>query len=148
MKSMLVGACMLALTLMCQTAGAGTTLITSNEAALPPVGRTMLASTLRGITRGPTLVLRSPEATVTSPFNLRFEFQAHGGSTIKPESFHLIYIKKPRIDLTSRVRPFVTETGVDMAEAEAPPGRHVVEAEITDSDGRATSVIFVLNVIK
>ncbi len=148
MKSTFAVGCVLALTMMCQSASAGTTLITSKEAALPPVGRTLLASTMRGITRGPTLVMRSPEATVTSPFNLRFEFRAHGGSTIMPESFHLIYMKKPKIDLTSRVRPFVTATGVDVVEAEAPPGRHVIEAEITDSDGRATSVIFVLNVIK
>ena len=104
--------------------------------------------TTRAITRRPDLVLVSPEKAVTSPFNLQFKFQAHGGSSIKPASFHLIYLKDPAVDLTARVQPFVSANGVEMTGAEAPPGRHMIEARISDSDGREASSVFTLNVTK
>ena len=112
-----------------------------------PAHRKSLSIT-RAITRRPDLTLVSPEKTVTSPFNLQFKFQAHGGSTIKPDSFHLIYLKSPVVDLTQRVRPYVTASGVEMTGAETPPGQHVIEAKISDSDGRESSGVFVLNVTK
>jgi hypothetical protein len=104
--------------------------------------------TTRAITRRPDLILVSPEKAVTSPFNLQLKFQAHGGSTIKPDSFHLIYLKSPVVDLTRRVRPYVTANGVEMMGAEAPEGQHMIEAKISDSDGRESSGVFVLNVTK
>jgi hypothetical protein len=141
--------CFLALALSGHAAGAGTVLIKPEEAALPsPPDAPSIALVTRGITRRPNVVLTSPEASVTSPFNLNFKFQAHGGSTIKPDSFHLIYLKKPNVDLTARVKPYVTAKGVNMAGAEAPPGRHVIKVMISDSADRKTSVVFVLNVLK
>ncbi len=149
MRFMLFGWCFLALVLSGQAASAGNVLIKPDEAALPPApNSTGLALVTRGITRRPNVTLTSPEASVTSPFNLEFTFQAHGGSTIKPNSFHLIYLKKPNIDLTARVKPFVSANGVEMAGAEAPPGKHMIKVQISDSDNRQASAVFVLNVIK
>jgi hypothetical protein len=141
--------CLLALTLNAAPASAGTVLIKSDEAALPPPTSTAnLPLITRALTRRPSVTLLSPEAGVTSPFNLKVKFRAHGGSTIKPDSFKAIYLKNPNIDLTSRIAAFVTANGVDMIGAEAPPGRHMIEVKIADSDSRETSAIFVLNVIK
>jgi hypothetical protein len=141
--------CLLALALSGHAASAGSVLIKAAEAALPPApAAANLALATRGITRRPNVILVSPEASVTSPFNLDFKFRAHGGSAIKPDSFHLIYLKKPTVDLTARVKPFVTAKGVKMEGAEAPPGRHAIKVTIADSAGRKTSAIFVLNVLK
>jgi hypothetical protein len=149
MRFMLFGWCLLVLVLSGQAASAGTVLIKPEEAALPPASSaTGLALVTRGITRRPNVTLTSPGASVTSPFNLEFKFQAHGGSTIKPNSFHLIYLKKPNVDLTARVKPYVTANGVELAGAEAPPGKHTIKVQISDSDNRQTSAVFVLNVIK
>jgi len=149
MRSMVFGWCVIALALSSHAASAGDVLIKPEEAALPPAtNATKVPLTTRAITRRPDLTLVSPETAVTSPFNLQFKFRAHGGSSIKPDSFHLIYLKNPTVDLTARVRPYVTASGVEMTGAQAPPGRHMIEGKISDSDGRESSSVFVLNVIE
>ena len=141
--------CLLALALSGHAASAGSVLIKAAEAALPPApAAAKLALATRGITRRPNVILVSPKASVSSPFDLDFKFRAHGGSTIKPDSFHVIYLKKPTVDLTARVKPFVTAKGVKMEGAETPPGRHAIKVTIADSAGRKGSAIFVLNVLK
>ena len=128
-------------------AGAGTILIKPEEAALPPSeNAAKTASATRALTRRPDILLVSPEGPVSSPFELRFKFQAHGSSHIRPNSFRLIYLKNPAVDLTERVRPFVTASGVEMPGAETPVGKHLVEARISDDGDRETSSVFVLNI--
>jgi hypothetical protein len=96
----------------------------------------------------PRRFLVSPEKDVTSPFNFQLKFLAHGGSAINADSFHLTYLRNPTVDLTARVRTYVTAGGLEMAGGQAPLGRHVIEAKISDRDGREGSVVFVLNVVK
>ncbi len=146
MRSTVFGCCLLAFVLSGHAASAGNVLITAEEAALPSASKT--AKLTRGITRKPNIIMTSPEASVSSPFNLRFKFQAHGGSKIKSDSFHLIYLKNPNVDLTARVRSYVTAEGVNMPDAEVPPGRHLIEAIIADSENREGSAVFVLNILK
>lgn len=149
MRSAVFGSCVLALVLSAHAASAGEVLIKPEEAALPPPpNASSLTLVTRGITRKPNVVLASPEASVTSPFNLQFKFHAHGGSTIKPNSFHLIYLKSPNVDLTARVQPFVTADGVEMTGAEAPPGKHLIKVLISDSENREATAVFTLNVLK
>jgi len=149
MRSMVFGCGLIALVLSGHAATAGNVLIKPEEAALPaPANAATVALVTRGITRKPNVVLASPEASVSSPFNLQFRFQAHGGSTIKPNSFHLIYLKSPNVDLTARVSPYVTADGVEMVGAEAPPGKHLIQVLISDSENREATAVFVLNVLK
>ncbi len=147
MRSVLFGCCLLALS--GQAVRAGNVLIKAEEANLPPPGTTKNVSLVtRGITRRPSIILVSPEASVTSPFTLQLKFEAHGGSTIKPSSFHLIYLRSPNVDLTARVKPFETADGVKMTDAEAPPGQHMLRVMISDSANREASTVFTLNVLK
>jgi hypothetical protein len=149
MRSAVFGSCVLALVLSGHAASAGEVLIKPEEAALPaPPNATGVALVTRGITRKPNVILASPEASVSSPFNLQFIFHAHGGSTIKPNSFHLIYLKSPNVDLTARVMPYVTADGVEMTGAEAPPGKHLIKVLISDSENREATAVFTLNVLK
>jgi hypothetical protein len=149
MRSMIFGCGVLALALGGQPASAGTVLIKSEEAALPsPPTTTSVALVTRGITRKPNVILASPEASVSSPFNLQLRFQAHGGSHIEPNSFHMIYLKSPNVDLTDRVKPYVTADGVQVTGAEVPPGKHMIKVTITDTDNREGSAVFFLNVLK
>ena len=128
---------------------AGDMLITPEEAALPPpINAPKAPLVTRAITRRPDVILVSPEKAVTSPFNFQLKFLAHGGSAINADSFHLTYLRNPTVDLTARVRTFVTAGGLEMAGAEAPLGRHMIEAKISDRDGREGLVVFVLNVVK
>jgi hypothetical protein len=149
MKSKVIGCCLLALALSGHAASAGEVLIKPEEAALPsPPTTASVALRTRGITRKPNVILTSPEASVSSPFNLQLKFEAHGGSKIKPSTFRLIYLRTPNVDLSARVKPYVTAEGVDMNGAEAPPGKHLIKATVSDSENREGSAVFVLNVLK
>ncbi|KIL98447.1 hypothetical protein CCC_03730 [Paramagnetospirillum magnetotacticum MS-1] len=131
------------LLLMAPQAGAAT-LITEAEAALPAAAGGV---TLRGITRGPTVKLVNPAET-KSPFDLKVKFEPHGGAAIEPGSIKVVYLKSPIVDITDRVKPFVSLTGIDMAKAEIPAGRHSIRIDVKDSEGRAGSTTVELTVTK
>jgi len=125
-------------------------LITADEAQLPLAANADL--TFRaGISRGPAIELVSPKpsgASVQSPVHLQLKFEGRGGAQIDPDSLKLTYIRNPLIDLTSRVKDFAKPTGIDVPEADIPPGMHVIRADVKDKDGRSGSLIFKLNVAK
>lgn len=118
-------------------------LITAAEAALPAPPE--LGLTLRGITRGPAIdqIEPSPDAKdVASPMSLKIGFSARNNATIDPGSVKVTYIKSPSVDLTERMKAYVTPDGIDMKKAELPPGNHVIRIDLKDSQGRtATSTI-------
>ena len=120
------------------------TLITEAEAALPAAAGTV---TMRGITRGPTIKMVSPGDT-KSPFELKLKFEAHGGAKIEPGSLKVVYLKSPSVDITDRVKEFVTADGIDMTKAEVPAGQHAIRFDIKDSDGRVGSATVQLSVTK
>ena len=149
MRFVVLGVCALLFALNSEAVRAGTVLISTDEGALPPSSdATRIPVATRAITRRPDLILVSPTKSVNSPFDLQFKFQAHGNSGIKPDSFRLIYLKSPTVDLTARVRPYIQANGLVMPQAEAPAGRHVIEAKISDSDGRETVAVFAFEVVK
>jgi hypothetical protein len=120
------------------------TLITDAEAALPAAAGGL---TMRGVTRGPTVKLVSPAAT-KSPFQLKVRFEPHGGARIEPGSVKVVYLKSPVVDITDRIKPFVTADGIDMAKAEVPAGQHALRIEVKDSDGRPGTAVVDLSVGK
>ena len=119
-------------------------LITSDEAKLPPP-KGAVAMSSRGITRGPRIELVSP-TDVRSPMHLQLKFESFGGAKINADSIKVTYVKSPAVDLTSRIKPFVQPTGIDMPNAELPAGDHQVRIDLQDSDGRTASTSFVLKV--
>jgi hypothetical protein len=126
-------------------AGGGTaraeTLITEAEAKLPAAE----GLSLRGVTRGPGIKMISP-ASIRSPFHLQVKFEPRGGARIEPGSIKVVYVKSPAVDITGRVKPFVSGDGIDMAKAEVPPGQHVLRIEVKDSEGRAGTASLELTV--
>jgi hypothetical protein len=124
-------------------------LITEQEAALPAAADTGL--TFRGVTRGPKIKIVSPApgaGTVTSPVNLRLQFESFGGSKIDKSSVKASYLKSPTVDLTQRLEKFMDEGGVNMEGAVIPPGEHVIKVDLKDTDSRAGSTSIKINVAK
>jgi hypothetical protein len=103
-------------------------LITADEAKLPPP-KGAIPISARGVTRGPKVELVSNGA-IQSPAPLQLKFQTFG------------------VDLTPRLKPFVTATGINVPAAELPPGEHIVRIDIKDSDGRTGTGNFMLKVEK
>jgi hypothetical protein len=103
----------------------------------------------RGISRGPKILLISPAPKagfIRSPFNLKLRFQSFGGAAIDLDSIVITYKKIPPIDLTQRVRTFLQSNGIDLDDAEAPPGEHRFRVDVKDSDGRAGTTEFTIKV--
>ncbi|MGP0082803.1 MAG: hypothetical protein ACLP0B_04100 [Steroidobacteraceae bacterium] len=122
----------------------GEVLITPREAALPP--RVDVSLELRGLTRGPSLdqISPKPAMSVRSPFALKIKFTAHNNSNVDSTTMKASYLKLTPIDLTERLRKYTSGDGIDMPDAEVPPGAHLLRIELKDSLGRTTVVVIKL----
>lgn len=122
-------------------------LITEKEAKLPPA---MSTTTRGGVTRGPSIVVvtPSPDADVTVPFPVKVTFKPHGGSKIDPSKVTVLYLKRPTVDLTPRLKAAISESGIDLADASAPPGTHEIKIDVTDDAGRTKSAVMSFTVVK
>ena len=143
MQHMKVCCLLLGLALIPARSEAGTILITEQEASLPN-GRSGPIS--RGITRGPSVELVQPAETAHSPVHFQIKFQTFGGTKIDLDSLHVSYLKSPEIDLVPRLMRFVQRSGIDVPDAELPPGEHSFRIEVSDTEGRTRSSVFVLKV--
>jgi hypothetical protein len=120
-------------------------LITPEEAKLPPP-KVAVALSARGVTRGPQIELIQDADPTHSPTHFQLKFVAHGGATIDPASVQMIYLRTPDVDLTPRIKPFVTVNGIDIPSAVVPAGAHILRIDLKDSDGRIGTLNFTLNV--
>jgi hypothetical protein len=122
-------------------------LITSAEAALPAAATTEIA--MRGLTRGPSVDQRSPSPdalTPLGPLTLDVAFEAHNGASVDPGSVRVTYLKDPAVDLTQRLKPYITPTGIKAGDVDVPPGTHMIRIDLTDSQGRSTTAVMKLQV--
>jgi hypothetical protein len=121
-------------------------LITAQEAQLPravpggapapPGGAAAGYDKDRGTpTRPPDVIIQSPTGAVASPFPLRVTFTPHNGARIDPNGVTVTLLTKPEVDLTDRVRPYLSAGGVNFVQAEAPPGQYRVRIELIDDAG-------------
>jgi len=122
-------------------------LISAKEAALPAASGTLAT---RGISRGPSVKIVSPEAdtSVSSPIDFKVSFEARGEGKIDPESVKVVYMKSPFVDLTPRLKGAISAQGINFAKADVPPGAHTIRVTVKDNDGRETNSVFTLNVTK
>jgi hypothetical protein len=113
-------------------------LIAADEAAQPPSSDVNM--NVRGITRGPSVeqISPSPTAAVHSPLELKIKFIAHNSAKVDPAAVKVIYEKQTPIDLTDRLRKYMSSNGIDMPDAEVPPGTHMLRVELKDSLGRTS----------
>ncbi len=125
---------------------AAVVLITEQEARLPPL-KGALVTERRGISRGPKVEFIADGDPTHSPMHFQLRFVSYGGARIDPGSVKFTYLKTPNVDLTDRVRPFVQASGIDIPDAELPPGDHMLRVDIKDQDGRVGTTVFDLKVM-
>jgi hypothetical protein len=121
-------------------------LITEAEARLPRDHDAGMPT--RGITRGPGIeqLLPQVDPPSSSPFSLRIKFHSRNRVEIDPSSIRLTYLTRPPVDLTERVRKYVGPEGIELFDAEVPPGVHLLRVELKDKQGRPSSIIIKFNV--
>jgi hypothetical protein len=120
-------------------------LITAEEASLPPAADMSLDN--RAITRGPGIAQVVPGADDPAPvpLPLKITFIKRNGVPIDPASVRLVYLKRPNIDLTARVKPFITPDGIEIDRANVPTGSHVIRIDVRDARGRSGAALIKLN---
>jgi len=83
---------------------------------------------------------------VRSPLNLLLKFETYGGSVIEPRSVKMIYLKNLAINLTQRIGDLIKTSGIEVDNAQVPPGTHYIRVEVKDNAGRLGSTTFALSV--
>jgi len=111
-------------------------LITREEAGLPTAAKA--AASTRNLTRGPGIdTLPTPDKGVDGkPFRLAVRFMPSNGVPIDPGTVRVFYRRQPPVDITERIKPFITPAGIDAPSVIVPSGSHVIEIEATDKEGR------------
>ena len=145
--SLLLASCCLAV-LHSSCSAAGEVLITAAEADLPASAEAALSP--RALTRGPAVeqITPEPDARVTSPLPLKIRFVGRNNTSIDPSSVRITYLRSPNVDLTTRIQSHVTADGIEITQAEAPPGVHVLRIELRDTRGRSGTGTVMLSVVK
>jgi hypothetical protein len=125
-------------------------LVTEQEAALPP--NQLPALELRGSpTRRPNVTVVSPPlnaGVMKSPLVFKVKLQTFGGAKIDVDSIVVTYKKAPLIDITQRIAAFIKPDGIEIADAEVPPGTHAFRITLKDKDGRIGGADFSFQVAK
>ena len=87
----------------------------------------------------PLIELSAPKlsSAVSSPTPIELKFQSTPPSTVKPETFKVLY-GSFEIDITKRILNLakVTEAGVFVQEASLPKGKHKLMMVVEDTAGR------------
>jgi len=133
---------------------AAVVLISEQEAALP-FARTAvaLAGNLalddRAITRSPKIIPVSPtEEATASPIHFQIKFLTFNGARIDPKLLKVTYLRQSPIDLTSRIAPFLVSDGIDIPRALVARGKHLIQVDVADTEGRESSKLINLEIAR
>jgi hypothetical protein len=136
--------------LTCASASSASELLISKDEAARPALADIGAFGTRGLTRGPRIEQVSPDphsAGAKAPFPLEIKFIAHNDTTVDPSSVQVIYLKSPSVDLTPRLKSHITASGIDLGDADVPPGTHMIRIDVVDSQGRKGTSVIKLSVL-
>lgn len=122
-------------------------LITAEEAATPDAPLFQLRSG-REDDKGPTIEVISPttENTYESPLAISVKFLPKEGIEIDLSTFKVEYLKFFTIDITERLKPYVTVEGIDVPDAKLPSGKHSIRLAIGDVTGAVSRRVFTVKV--
>jgi hypothetical protein len=125
-------------------------LVTQEEAAYPD--DPYAADSPRGSpTAGPQIEVVSPALSglISSPFQFKVKFKAHAGATIDADSIAITYKKIPAIDITQRIKAYIVDGEINIADAQLPAGTHPFRIDVKDTRGRwAVPAYFKIGITK
>lgn len=108
-RSVLAATVMLPALLQVSVAAEPVQLITPEEARLPASSPGGID---RNITRGPGIDTLAPSAIgVDGTFRFAVKFKPRNGVEIDPDNVSVTYLREPNVDLTARVKAFISTDG-------------------------------------
>lgn len=98
---------------------------------------------------GPDIKIISPsqDREMRSPFKLAVRFTPRSGSQVDLSTFRVECLKIITVDLTSRVRPYLTSNGIEMENVKIPAGNHRIRLSVADTMGNVTVEVFTIRVL-
>ena len=119
-------------------------LVTDDEASQPAT-----RGSFEQQSKGPDIRILAPVggSTVQSPFPIHIEFISDGAAAaVNMASLKLTYMKLWGIDITDRVREYISGTTLSVPETDIPSGRHTIEIYIEDNNRNVSSRQITINV--
>jgi len=131
-------------------AGHGFTLITAQEAAQPEPPSLFGVKCSRLEEGGPQIKISSPKLNepLFTPFVVDVFFEAPPDKTIDYGSLRLRYLKFIPIDLTDRVKGYLSKNRLLVKDVNVPQGQHCLQLLIAYTTGEETLIEIFLQVIK
>ena len=99
---------------------------------------------------GPHIKINAPKLDVPllTPFVVDIAFEASWNKIIDYDSLRVRYLKFIPIDLTDRVKPYLSNNRLMLKDVKVPQGRHCLQVQIGYKSGEKTLIEILLNVIK
>lgn len=121
-------------------------LLTPAEAALPAAKAYGFAGRERY--DGPAIAVESPpqEGAETAGTSLKIRFTPRQGERVDLASVKVECLKETPIDLTPRLKPYVTASGVSVEKVRMPEGLYRFRVSVADYQGRLSEKEFTVNV--
>ncbi len=123
-------------------------LVTPEEAALANA-ESQPTLRKRGIDprSGPVIELLKPSAGQAShaPVEIDVKFRP-SAAPIDESTIQVTLLKIINVDLTDRLRPYMTASGIYIPNANLPSGRHAVRIKLADREGNASSTQMTLQI--
>jgi hypothetical protein len=127
----------------------GLTLITPEEAAQPdaPIPRGIKTKTEGN---GPQIKVYSPnlDEPLRVPFIMDISFEASSDKTIDFDSLKIKYLKLVPIDVTRKIKPYLSNNRLMVKDVKVPQGKHRLQLSIAYASGEKTMMEIVLMVEK
>jgi hypothetical protein len=86
---------------------------------------------------GPTINVIAPKENMVqiAPFDIDIRFEQRGAAVVDLASLKVFLMKLWDIDITDRVRPYVSGDGIHVTHADFPKGQHTIKIAIADHEG-------------
>lgn len=121
-------------------------LITEEEARMEPYAGAMMMMRAMG---GPVIKVVRPDQAdgqqvpvLGRPVHISVRFEPLSNAKVDMASLKVVYLKLWGIDITDRLKPYVSGEAIDAPEADIPPGEHSIRVDIKDTSGRQSSQVF------
>jgi hypothetical protein len=98
---------------------------------------TVAISEAGDLTPGPAIKVIAPKENMVqiAPFDIDIRFEQRGAAVVDLASLKVFLMKLWDIDITDRVRPYVSGDGIHVTHADFPKGQHTIKIAIADHEG-------------
>jgi hypothetical protein len=95
------------------------------------------------VSGAPQIIVDTPTqgVGVSAPFPVTIRFVPSAGAKINLDSLKVDVLKLVPISLLSRVRPYLSATGINVPEAKIPAGTYSVRIAVADDQGREGTTV-------